>query len=262
MKIFGTGLGGLRAFAAIAGVLTLLPFYPLVRLWFGVRAAIIATFFLAISDVAIHFSRQELSTSTTPLFLTAGFYFLYRGLRSRRTIDFILSGFAFMVNPFFYFGGRVSPIILAAALGYLFVFLPIVRLPGVYSAIRERLPGGKPRRAFMQAIRTQVRGSLHYGRQLVMIAIAGVCIATPWIVFSNDHSLEWNARPLDKLIFNNEQRMVQQHGATHTPLDFGVRTGRCRTTRSIPACPSSSSRRRSASSSRPTASGRAPCGAS
>ena len=66
MKVFGTGLGGLRMFALLAGALMILPFYPLVRQWFGVRVAIIATAFLAISDVAIHFSRQEFSNITTP----------------------------------------------------------------------------------------------------------------------------------------------------------------------------------------------------
>ena len=70
-------------FAALAGTLMLMPFYPLVRQWFGVRTAIIASIFLAISDVAIHFSRQEFSNITTPLFLVTGFFFLFRGLRNR-----------------------------------------------------------------------------------------------------------------------------------------------------------------------------------
>ena len=51
MKLFGTDLFGLRSFVAICGTLMFVPFYPLVRLMFGVRTALIAMFLLAVSDV-------------------------------------------------------------------------------------------------------------------------------------------------------------------------------------------------------------------
>jgi hypothetical protein len=65
MKLFGTGLAGLRAFSTLAGTLIILPLYALARQLFGVRTAILACLFLAISDIAIHFSRMEFSNITT-----------------------------------------------------------------------------------------------------------------------------------------------------------------------------------------------------
>ena len=114
MKVFGTGLGGLRMFSTVAGTLMLLPFYPLVRQWFGVRAAIIAGVLLAISDVAIHFSRQEFSNITTPLFLVTGFFFLFRGLRNRRTDQFRAGRLRLMLSMYFYLGGRLTPFLVVA----------------------------------------------------------------------------------------------------------------------------------------------------
>jgi len=84
MKVFGTGLGGVRAFSTLAGSLMIVPFYFLVRQWFGVRTAAIAGVFMAISAATIHFTRIELSNITTPLSLVLGFLFLARGVQNRR----------------------------------------------------------------------------------------------------------------------------------------------------------------------------------
>ena len=124
MQVFGTGMLGLRMFSALTGSLMVLPLYGLVRQWFGVRAAILAGVFLAISDVAIHFSRQEFSNITTPFFLCLGFYFLFRGLRNGRMLEFIVAGYAFMFNLYFYLGGRLTPFILIGVFGYLFLLCP------------------------------------------------------------------------------------------------------------------------------------------
>ncbi len=223
MHVFGTGLGGVRAFALIVGTITVVPFYLLVRDWFGTRTAIIAAVLLAVSDVDIAFSREELSTITTPLFLVVGFLCLFRGMRTRRPLYFVLAGYAFMLNPYFYFGGRIAPILLGGALAFLFVAAPVLRLPGDYRALRRRMPDLARLRAVGEALRTEIRGLLFYGRHLVVLAIACVICAGPWFVYSTDHAAEWNSRPLEKLVFNNAGRMAQQYGATHDPLYVGLR---------------------------------------
>ncbi|MDQ3929321.1 MAG: PA14 domain-containing protein, partial [Chloroflexota bacterium] len=226
MRIFGTDLFGLRMFSTLIGIAMLVPFYLLVRLWFGVRTAIIATTFLAISDVTIHFSRQEFSNITTPFFLTTGFYFLFRGLRTKRTLDFVLSGYAHMLSLYFYQGGRLTPILLAAVFAYLFVLIPLVRLPGTYYKARKLTPGLSRFKTLWRAAWAQGSAVLHYFPQVLIFAIACFCAASPFLVYFLDHQGDLNQRAGEKLIFNNEPRMVSQYHVTHDPLYVGVRMPR------------------------------------
>ena len=115
----------------------LVPFYLLVRMWFGVRTALIAGILLAIMDVSIYFGKLGLNNIMTPFFLVGGIYFLARGLRSMRSLDFVLAGYSAMLTLYFYFAGRLTPFLLAGMLGYLFVFMPLVGLPGAYRALRK-----------------------------------------------------------------------------------------------------------------------------
>ncbi|HYO50422.1 MAG TPA: glycosyltransferase family 39 protein [Chloroflexia bacterium] len=225
MQVFGVSLFGLRLFSAFLGTLTVLPLYLLVRMWFGKRAAIIAAFLWAVMDVSLYFGRLGLNNITTPFFLVTGFYFLFRGLRSKRTLDFILSGYAFMLTMYFYFGGRLTPYIVAALIGYLFLFMPLLRIPGAYWQFRKVTPGLSHLSALRQAAWTQVMGVGHYFGQIVILAIACISFASPWWVYYTDHKAELEARPNDKLIFNpaNEARMASSYGATHTPLYLGLR---------------------------------------
>src|SRR5205823_4751947 len=87
--------------AEIAIVLAL---FALARQLFGVRTAILAALFVAISDVAIHFSRQEFSNVTTPLLLVTGFFLFFRGLRNRRPLLFVLAAYAHEACLYFYLG--------------------------------------------------------------------------------------------------------------------------------------------------------------
>ncbi|MEO8347721.1 MAG: glycosyltransferase family 39 protein, partial [Acidobacteriota bacterium] len=140
MKAFGTGLAGLRAFSALCGALMIVPFYFLVRRWFGVRTAIVASVLLAISDVTVHFSRQEFSNITTPLLLVTGFLFFFRGLSDGRALNFVLAGYAHMFSMYFYLGGRITPFLLLGVFAFMFLLSPLLRLPGAYRLIRKLTP--------------------------------------------------------------------------------------------------------------------------
>lgn len=229
MKAFGTSLAGLRAFSALSGALMILPFYFLVRRWFGVRTATVASVFLAVSDVAVHFSRQEFSNITTPLFLVTGFFFFFRGLSDGRTLNFVLAGYAHMLCMYFYLGGRLTPILLAAFFLYLFALMPVVRFLDVYRELRRSLPGLTRRQAASRAIGSEVDRLLPYLKNHVPVYVLScVCFAGPWLAYYSDNRELWNARVREKIIFNQPERMEAQHGATHDPLYVGLalpRTG-------------------------------------
>ena len=223
MKLFGTSLFGLRMFSTLVGALMVLPFYPLVKMWFGIRTAIIATLLLAFSDVAIHFSRAEFSNITTPAFLVAGFYFLFRGLRGRRTLDFILSGYAFMLSMYFYLGGRITPFLLLGVFAFMFLLSPLLRLPGAYRLVRRLTPDTNRLASLRSAIAQQARTVTNYFGQTVIFVIACICFISPWTVYYLDHTQTLDQRTNEKLIFSNEATMVSQYHETHDPLYVGLR---------------------------------------
>jgi Dolichyl-phosphate-mannose-protein mannosyltransferase len=223
MKLFGTGLTGLRMFSTLAGALIILPFYALVRQLFGVRTAILAGIFLAISDVAIHFSREEFSNITTPLLLVSGFFLFFRGLRNRRPIFFVLAGYAHESCLYFYLGGRLTPIIAAAFVGYLLVLTPVARLYPRYRNLRA----GDPRPSRVEAALTATRGELNTVRPYVLCvllyAIASLSFATPWIAYYRDHQRMLDARVHEKLFIRFPDQLAKEYKASHDPLYLGVR---------------------------------------
>src|SRR5438477_7609595 len=173
--------------------------------------AIIATTLLAFSDIALIVSKEEFTNSTTPTLLVISFYFLFRGLRSRRTLDFVLAGYASVLSLYFYNGGRLAPFLLVMVLAYLFVLMPLLRLPGVYRESRNSSPGVGALRGLAQAARIQIRGSLHYAGQVLALAIACVCFASPFLTYFLDHQAQMNSRSVGVLIFDKQDIMVTKY---------------------------------------------------
>ena len=151
-------------------------------MWFGIRTAIIATLLLAFSDVAIHFSRAEFSNITTPAFLVAGFYFLFRGLRGRRSLELILAGYAFMLSMYFYLGGKITPFLLLGVFAFMFLLSPLLRLPGAYRLVRKLTPNTTRLTSIRTAIAQQARTVTNYFGQTVIFVIACICFISPWLI--------------------------------------------------------------------------------
>lgn len=225
MAAFGKTLFGLRILSTILGVLMIVPFYLLVRMWFGVRTAIIAGILLAIMDVSIFFGKLGLNNIMTPLFLVGGIYFLARGLRSMRTTDFVLAGYNSMLTLYFYFAGRLTPFLIAAMLGYLFLIMPVVGLPGAYFALRKSDRLRSRLDALKAAVAGQWRRITPYVSRLLIFGVACLCMASPWGVFYLDHQIDMNMRSNDKFVLypTNEPRMANEYQATHDPLYVGLR---------------------------------------
>jgi len=121
LKLGGIGLATVRLPAALFGAATVLPFYGLVRGVWGRVAAIAGASVMAFSAVDVHYSRMALSNITTPFFWTVCFFFLMRGLRSRKPADWTLAGLAAGISEHFYYGTRLLPFILASFVVYLLV---------------------------------------------------------------------------------------------------------------------------------------------
>ena len=222
MKLFGTSLFGLRIFALLVGTTMLIPFYLLVRQLFGKRMAIISGCFLAISGVAIHFSRLQFSNITTPFFLVLSFFFLFRGLRSRRITPWILSGFALMANLHFYLGGRIAPIIAGAFLGYLFIVRPLALASETRREwAARRSEGTKP--GLWKTLALLLEPLWVYRIHLAAFLLACGFFAAPWTAYYFDHQNVINTRLEHKLVFNNLPQLVAQFDLRHEPLHIGLR---------------------------------------
>jgi 4-amino-4-deoxy-L-arabinose transferase-like glycosyltransferase len=121
LKIGGIGLTTVRLPAALFGAVTVLPFYGLVRGVWGRVAAIAGASVMAFSAVNVHYSRMALSNITTPFFWTVCFFFLMRGLRSRKPADWTVAGLAAGIGEHFYYGTRLLPFLLLSFVVYLLV---------------------------------------------------------------------------------------------------------------------------------------------
>lgn len=108
MKLFGTNLFGLRMFAVICGLVTVVFVYLIAREMFGLQGAIAAGFLMAFQSADLLFSRMELSNAPIPALTAASFYFLLRGLRAGRYLDFVLGGMTAGFDAYFYAGGRLT----------------------------------------------------------------------------------------------------------------------------------------------------------
>jgi 4-amino-4-deoxy-L-arabinose transferase-like glycosyltransferase len=181
LKVFGSSVFGLRMSTVVYSMLALPFFYLLVRRMFGVRAAFLATGMFASSVIYLHYSRVQFSNITTPVFWVIGFYFLFRGLQTRRMLDFALSAITSFFSFYFYNGSRILPFMLAAFFLYMVIF----------------------QRGFLR----------RYFRHLILFGVATYLVVAPFIGYYLDHQEEMNARTREKLIFSNPDIMQSIYGA-------------------------------------------------
>ena len=114
LKLGGTSLATLRLPAALVGAATILPLYGLIRGAWGRYAAVTGAAIMAFSISNVHYSRLALNNIVTQFFWASCFFFLLRGLRSRRPFDWALAGLAAGLSEYFYYGTRLLPFILAS----------------------------------------------------------------------------------------------------------------------------------------------------
>lgn len=122
LKVSGSTLAMLRLPAALFGAATVVPLYGLIRGTWGRSAAMAGAAILAFSASNIHYSRLALNNITTQFFWANCFFFLLRGLRSRRPFDWVVAGLSAGLSEHFYYGTRLLPFILLVFICYILVF--------------------------------------------------------------------------------------------------------------------------------------------
>ncbi len=122
-QIFGTSIWSLKFFSALAGTATVLMVYLLSKEIFyreehfgNIKAScagLTAAFLMAVSFWHINFSRIAFRAILAPLLMTASLYFLFKGFRNKKIINFILSGSLFGLGLHTYISFRIAPLVIA-----------------------------------------------------------------------------------------------------------------------------------------------------
>ncbi len=117
-KFFGVSILTLKLPAIIMGTLTVIGVYFLARELFisKPRLALIASYLTAVSFWAINFSRISFRANMMLPVLTFAFYFFFRGIRTKKAIDFIISGAIFGLGFHTYIAFRIAPALLIVLL--------------------------------------------------------------------------------------------------------------------------------------------------
>lgn len=118
-SLFGIDNFGVKFHAMYYGVLSILAVYFLARTLYGPRVALLCAALMATSRYQIHYSRFGFGNTLLGLLVAMGFYFLIKGLRSRRKTFFVLSGMSFAFAPHIGVSARLVPLICAGILLYL-----------------------------------------------------------------------------------------------------------------------------------------------
>lgn len=119
LKVFGDNLYGARMIHAIAGIFTIWFTYRTGRIVWSPRVGLIAAALIAVSDFAIQFSRTAGESTTTMLTWIVCIYYLYKALKYRRPLDFVLCGLGAGLTQYGYVSGKLLPVFLIFVAVYL-----------------------------------------------------------------------------------------------------------------------------------------------
>lgn len=113
IRLLGNTITGLKLWSIIFGTFSVLGIYLLGKEILRRRiGGLISAFMLATSYWAINFSRIGFRAIMTTFLLSFAFYFFFRGLRTKRVTDFLISGLVFGLGLHTYIAFRLAPLIL------------------------------------------------------------------------------------------------------------------------------------------------------
>lgn len=119
--IFGASIWAIRIVPAIIGIITVLGLYLLVKELFrksksSELIALASSFFLATSFWHINFSRIGFRAIMTPFVLVFSLYFLFKGFRTKKILNFIIAGIIFGIGFHTYISFRLAIFLIMAVL--------------------------------------------------------------------------------------------------------------------------------------------------
>ncbi len=132
-RLLGARVFSMRLVSITFGLLAITALYLLARSLFGGRAALLAAFFLAVSRYHTHYSRLVFEAGMTPFLLILGIYCMWRALRQRRWLDYVLSAALISAGLYTYVSFRLLPLVVGG--------LVLYRLVGERCFLRRHLPG-------------------------------------------------------------------------------------------------------------------------
>jgi hypothetical protein len=136
-KVAGVGWLSLKAVSLIPAILTVLAIYPLGRLLFGPLGGLSSMAFLAVNRWHMTMSRWGWNETAPPLFQILATFFLLRGLRDRRSSDFVFGGLLSGLMMYTYLSSRLA----LATLGVFAVYFLAVERGGPWLAWRRHWRG-------------------------------------------------------------------------------------------------------------------------
>jgi hypothetical protein len=132
-QLFGANWFSLKLVSLIPAILTIPAVYLLGRLMFGPLAGISAMLLMAASRWHLSMSRWGWNETAPPFFQVLSFFFLIRGLRDRRALDYALSGLLMGLSIYTYLSAR-----LALATMVLYILYWVVSDPSGWRASLHR----------------------------------------------------------------------------------------------------------------------------
>ncbi len=118
VRFLGANWYSLKLVSLLPAILTIPAVYLLARQMFGSLAGLSAMLLMAVSRWHLEMSRWGWNETAPPLFQVLSFYFLYRGLRDRRALDYALCGLLLGLSQYTYLSSRLAVLTLAVFVLY------------------------------------------------------------------------------------------------------------------------------------------------
>ncbi len=191
LRLFGDTMTGDRMLSVISGIIAVWFVYRIARLLWGVRAGLIAGTLLAVSPLALQFSRLAGESTPTGALWAAGFFYLFLALRHRKWSDWVLAGTLMGFSLYFYAAGKL--------------IIPLIAGVGLYCLVRWHI--NFFRRYFLGFLLL----GLAFGLTFLPYALFSMKETPPWQSFTG--------RAQETSIFSpqNQVQAFAKYGIPYTP---------------------------------------------